>query len=180
MKYIAQYIKKLCPDVAIKKSNTTESVYYCMSHNFKVRLSEHIGYYEKGQISVIKSFNTDEYIVMVENCPFPIIKNRKEVNELIKNLYEISMLEEKTKEYYALKEKREIDSITEWDIFWNKACVVTSNAYYLSKSQKEIIKEKFNDGLRGEEMINIVKKIKPSMAIEAVRLIFEKVEKEVS
>lgn len=70
MKYIAQYIKKLCPDVVITESKTTESTYYQMNNNFFVRLSEHIGWHEKGKISVIKIFNDEDFIVLMKRHLF--------------------------------------------------------------------------------------------------------------
>ena len=161
MKYIAQYIKKLCPGVIIRNSKTTESVYYQMDHNFIIRLSSHIGWYDKGKISVIKSFNTDDFIVMLDTCPFPLIKTRKEVKTLIKSLYEIATLTSLTKEYINVKQKAELEAITEWDKFWSKVCILSPNARYLTNTQKDIIKKYFNRGLRGENMINYVKKIKP-------------------
>ena len=96
MKYIAQYIKKICPEVVVTNSKTTESVYYQMEHNFVVRLSEHIGWYEKGKISIVKSFNTEDFIVMIDTSPFPMVKNREEVKRMIKNLYEFSVYSYKT------------------------------------------------------------------------------------
>jgi hypothetical protein len=178
MKYIAQYIKKLCPEVIITNSKTTESVYYQMSNNFLVRLSSHIGWYEKGKISVIKSFNTDDFIVMIDTSPFPLIKTRKEVKLLIKTLYECAMLTSLSKEYHLAKEKAELESIKEWDKFWSRACQLTPNARYLSNEQKAVIKEYFEKGIIGENMINAIKKIKPRTMIDAVKEMFVKINEE--
>ena len=169
MKYIGQYIKKLCPEVVITNSKTTESVYYNMGHNFIVRLSKHIGWYEKGKISVVKSFNTDDFIVMVDTSPFPLIKTRKEVRATIKCAYEIAVLSSLSKEYHTAKTKAEIESLTDWEKFWSKACQLTANARYLSTEQKGMIKKYFNKGIRGELMINSIKKIKPITSIETIR-----------
>ena len=175
MKYIAQYIKKLCPDVVITNSKTTESVYYEMGHNFVVRLSEHIGWYEKGKISIIKSYNTEDFIVMIDTSPFPLIKTRKEVREMIKNLYEFYMLSSLSKEYHAAKEKAELESITEWDKCWSKACQITPNARYLGTENKAIICKYFKRGIRGEAMIKHIKKIKPITTVETVKEMFTKI-----
>lgn len=175
MKYIAQYIKKLCPDVVVLNSKTTESVYYEMGHNFVVRLSEHIGWYEKGKISVVKSYNTDDFIVMVDTSPFPLIKNRKEVRQMIKTLYEINTLSSLSKEYHAAKQRAELESITEWDKFWSKACQITPNARYLGNEIRGILKKYFKKGIKGEAMINHIKKIKPITTAETVKEMFVKI-----
>lgn len=171
MKYIGQYIKKLCPEVVITNSKTTESVYYEMGHNFIVRLSRHIGLYEKGKISVTKSFNTDDFIVMIDTSPFPLIKNRKEVRETIKTAYEMYLLNTLSKDYHAVKAKAEIESLTDWDKFWSKVCSLTPHARYFTNPQKAVIKEYFNKGLRGECMIANIKKIKPVTSVESVTTI---------
>lgn len=168
MKYIAQYIKKLCPDVIVSNSKTTESVYYQMSNNFMVRLSEHIGWYEKGKISIVKIFNDEDFIVLIDTSPFPLRKTRKEVKELIKTLYEVSQITTLSKEYHAAKQKAEIEAIVDWDKFWNKLCQLTTNARFLNAEQKNQIKKYFNKGLRGELMINAVKKFKPTTSVENV------------
>lgn len=175
MKYIAQYIKKICPEVVVTNSKTTESVYYQMEHNFVVRLSEHIGWYEKGKISIVKSFNTEDFIVMIDTSPFPMVKNREEVKRMIKNLYEFSVLTSLSKEYHTAKQKAELEAITEWDKFWSKACQLTANARFLTAEQKSIIKKYFNKGIRGENMINHIKKIKPIMPIENIKEMFSKI-----
>lgn len=174
MKYIAQYIKKLCPDVVITVSKTTESTYYQMNNNFSVRLSEHIGWYEKGKISVIKIFNDEDFIVLIETSPFPLKKTRKEVKELIKNLYEVSQVTTLSKEYYAAKAKAELESLTDWERFWSKVCQITSNARFLTNDQKTVIKKYFNKSIRGENMVNIVKKFKPTTPLEKINKTFEK------
>lgn len=182
MKYIAQYIKKLCPEVIITNSKTTESVYYQMEHNFVVRLSAHIGRYEKGNISIVKSFNTDDFIVMIDTSPFPMIKTRKEVKVLLKSLYEFTMITSLSKNYYAAKQKSELDGITEWDKFWSRTCQLTPNARYFTNDQKAVIREYFNKGLRGEDMIKFVKKLKIVTTAESIRemlvKIFEDLKKE--
>lgn len=175
MKYIGQYIKKLCPEVVITNSKTTESVYYNMGHNFIVRLSKHIGWYEKGKISVVKSFNTDDFIVMVDTSPFPLIKTRKEVRAIIKNAYEIAVLSSLSKEYHAAKAKAEIESLTDWEKFWSKVCQLTANARYLNTEQKTLIKKYFNKGIRGELMVSSLKKIKPVTSVESIREQFTKI-----
>lgn len=174
MKYIAQYIKKLCPDVVVTNSKTTESVYYQMNANFVVRLSEHIGWYEKGKISIVKSFNTEDFIVMIDTSPFPMIKNREDVKRMIKNLYEFSVLTSLSKEYHTAKQKAELEAITEWDKFWSKACQLTSNARFLPSEHKSVIKKYFNKGIRGENMINHIKKVKPTTPTETVKDMFVK------
>ena len=145
-----------------------------MSHNFVVRLSEHIGWYEKGKISIVKSFNTDDFIVMVDTSPFPMIKDRKGVRTFLKNAYEISELTALSKEYHAAKQKAEIESITEWEKFWAKACQLTPNARYLGSEQKPIIKKYFNKGIRGETMISYIKKIKPATSLDTIKEMFNK------
>jgi hypothetical protein len=175
MKYIAQYIKKICPEVVVTNSKTTESMYYQMEHNFVVRLSEHIGCYEKGKISIVKSFNTEDFIVMIDTSPFPMVKNREEVKRMIKNLYEFSVLTSLSKEYHTAKQKAELEAITEWDKFWSKACQLTANARFLTAEQKSIIKKYFNKGIRGESMINNIKKIKPTTPIENIEEMFGKI-----
>ena len=175
MKYIAQYIKKLCPNVVIEESKTTESVYYQMGHNFVVRLSEHIGWYEKGKISVVKSFNTEHFIVMLDLSPFPLIKTRKEVKEMLKNLYEYNTLMGLSKDFHTAKQKAEIESLTDWDKFFSKTCGILANARYLSSLQKDILKGYFNKrGVRGERMLNVIKKIKPVTSVETVKEFLEK------
>ncbi len=177
MKYIAQYIKKLCPDVVITESKTTESTYYQMNDNFFVRLSEHIGWLEKGKISVIKIFNDDDFIVLIETSPFPLRKTRKEVKELIKNLYEVSQITALSKEYYAAKAKAELESLTDWEKFWSRVCQIAINARFLTNEQKSNIKTYFNKGIRGENMINVIKKFKPTTTIEYIKETFEKLTK---
>lgn len=174
MKYVARYIKQLCPEVVITKSKTTESVYYQLGHNFMVRLSEHIGWYEKGKISIVKSYNTDDFIVMIETSPFPLIKTRKEVKSLLKTLYEVYSLTSLSKEYHSVKQKAELEAITEWDKFWSKVCQLTPNARYFANEQKAIIKKYFNKGIRGENMVNQIKKIKPVTTTESVKEMFVK------
>ena len=175
MKYIGQYIKKLCPEVVITKTKTTESIYYDMGHNFIVRLSQHIGRYTKGKISIVKSFNTKDFIVMIDTSPFPMVKNREEVKTMIKNLYEFSVLTSLSKEYHVAKAKAEIESLTDWENFWTKVCQLTTNARYLSTEQKGMIKKYFNKGIRGELMINSIKKIKPVTSVESIREQFTKI-----
>lgn len=174
MKYLAQYIKKLCPDVVVTKSKTTESEYYEMGHNFIVRLSKHIGWSEKGKISIVKSFNTDDFIVMVESSPFPLIKTRKEVRLIIKTTYELSVLNALSKDYHSAKQKAELESLTDWEKFWSKICQLTPNARYLNNAQKDIIKEYFGKGIIGELMVNSVKKIKPTTSVTTIPLLFDK------
>ena len=175
MKYIGQYIKKLCPEVVITKAKTTETVYYNMGHKFIVRLSQHIGQYTKGKISIVKSFNTEDFIVMIDTSPFPMVKNREEVKRMIKNLYEFSVLTSLSKEWQVAKAKTEIESLTDWEIFWSKVCQLTTNAYYLSTEQKGVIKNYFNKGIRGELMINNIKKIKPVTSVESIGEQFTKI-----
>lgn len=175
MKNIARYIKKLCPSVVITNSKTTESVYYQMEHNFVVRLSEHIGWYEKGKISIVKSFNTDEFVVMIDTSPFPLIKTRKQVIALIKSLYEYSTLIALSKEYHTAKSKAELEAMTEWDKFWSRACQLTPNSRFLTTEVKAVIKKYFTKGIRGEAMINHIKKIKPTTSAESVKDMFEKI-----
>ena len=175
MKYIAQYIKKLCPDVVITNSKTTESVYYQLEHNFVVRLSAHIGWYEKGKVSIVKSFNTDDFIVMVDTSPFPLVKTRKEVKILLKSLYEFTKLTSLSKDYHTAKQKLELESIVEWDKFWSKACQLTPNARYFTNEQKAVLKKYFNKGVRGESMINHIRKIKPVTATETIKEMFVKI-----
>ena len=178
MKYIAQYIKKLCPEVVVTNSKTTESVYYQMGHNFVVRLSEHIGWSEKGKISIVKSFNTDDFIVMLDTSPFPLVKTRKEVRLMIKNLYEFHIVSSLSKEYHTSKHKAELESITEWDKFWSKACQCTPNARYLGSETKGVISRYFKKGIRGEAMINYIKKIKPITTVDTVKEMFSKIYEE--
>lgn len=175
MKYIGQYIKKLCPEVVITISKTSESVYYNMGHKFNVRLSQHIAQCTKGKISIVKSFNTEDFIVMIDTSPFPMVKNREEVKRMIKNLYEFSVLTSLSKEYHVARAKAEIESLTDWDIFWSKVCQLTTNARYLNTEQKEVIKNYFNKGIRGELMINKIKKIKPVTSVESIREQFTKI-----
>lgn len=175
MKYIGQYIKTLCPKVVVNNSKTTESVYYDMGYNFIIRLSQHIGWNEKGTISIVKSFNTDDFIIMVDTNPFPIIKTRKEVRTFIKIAYEIAMLSSLSKEHYAKKVKAEIEALNDWEKFWSKACQLTANARYLNTEQKGIIKEYFNKGIKGELMIMNVKKIKPITSLETIKKTFTKI-----
>lgn len=146
-----------------------------MGHNFIVRLSRHIGWYEKGKISVVKSFNTDDFIIMVDTSPFPLIKTRKEVRAIIKNTYEIAVLSSLSKEYHAAKAKAEIESLTDWEKFWSKACQLTANARYLSTEQKGVIKKYFNKGIKGNFMINNIKKIKPITSVETIREMFTRI-----
>ena len=175
MRYIAQYIKKLCPEVVISNSKTTESVYYQLDSDFVVRLSEHIGWYEKGKISVVKSFNTDDFIVMVDTSPFPVIKTRKEVKELIKTLYEVSRLSVLSKKYHTAKQKAEFDAITEWDKYFSRVCQITPNARYFGSSQKTVLRDYFNEGIRGEKMLNEIRKIKPTTSLETIKERFNRI-----
>lgn len=174
MKYIARYIKKICPEVAVTKSKTSESEYFQMGHNFVVRLSEHVGWYEKGKVSVVKSFNTDDFIVLIDTSPFPLIKSRKEVKHLIKSLYEFSLITSLSKDYHLAKQKEELEEITEWDKFWSRACQLTPNARYLNNAQKVIIKKYFEEGIKGGVMIDFIKKIKPTTNVDTISIRFEK------
>ncbi len=175
MRYIAQYIKKLCPTVVVTASKTTESEYYQMEHNFVVRLSKHIGWYEKGQISIVKSFNTDDFIVMIDKSPFPMVKKREEVKRMIKDLYEFSVLTSLSKEYHTVKQKAELEAITEWDKFWSKACLLTSSARFLPSGHKAILKDYFNKGIHGENMINYINKLKPTTPSERISEVLDKI-----
>lgn len=162
MKYIAQYIKKLCPDVVITHSKTTESVYYDMGHNFVVRLSCHIGWKDKGQISIVKSFNTDDFILMVDKSPFPLIKDRKSVKEFIRVNYETSTLLALSKIHHDTKKRLEFEGIDSWEVFWSQVCDRAPNARFLTPAQKLIIRKYFEEGLRGMKMLSVIKKMRPT------------------
>jgi hypothetical protein len=112
---------------------------------------------------------------MIDTSPFPLIKTRKEVREMIKNLYEFYVLSSLSKDYHAVKQKAELDTITEWDKFWSKACQMTSNARYLGNDIKVIICNYFKKGVKGELMINSIKKIKPLTNSAVVEKMFTKI-----
>ena len=111
---------------------------------------------------------------MIDTSPFPMIKNREDVKRMIKNLYEFSVLTSLSKEYHTAKQKAELEAITEWDKFWSKACQLTSNARFLPSEHKSVIKKYFNKGIRGENMINHIKKVKPTTPTETVKDMFVK------
>lgn len=168
---------KLCPYAIVTHSKTTESVYYQMSHGFVVRLSEHIGGYEKNRVSIVKSFNTDDFIVTMDNCPFPLIKDRNDVKCLIKALYEYHTITSLSKDFRSKKQKLELETICDWDKFWTRVCSMTANARFLTKAQKDVIKKYFSQEIRGEKMINIIKKIKPTTSVESIEELFNKATK---
>ena len=173
MKYIGQYIRQICPEVEVVKSKTTESVYYRMGNGFIVRLSEHIGSFCKSGISIVKSFNTNDFIVTVENNPFPLIKCRNEVKEMIKVLYEYHKLSYITKGFYEDKHRLELEMELEWEKFWDMVCKDCYNARYFTQPQKLLIRKYFDGGLRGLKMVECIKRIKPRTSIESIEDIFE-------
>lgn len=166
MKYIAQYIKKLCPDVSVKHSETSDSTYYRMTRKLTIRLSDHIGHKDKNIISVVKSFNTDNFIVMYNGSPFPFVKERKEVNEMIRTVYEMAVVNERTEKYDSDKKKDEIEALTDWGDLFGRICSMIPHACYLSKEQRNKLKECFNDGMKTEKIIAAISKIKPSTTLE--------------
>lgn len=174
MKYIEQYIKKLCPEVKISKSKTTDSVYYTLGHNFIVRLSNHYGNNHKENISVVKSFNTDDFIVTFNNSRFPLIKTRKEVKELIRVHYELCAVTDLTNEAQRVKRKATVEGLADWGSFWSYVCQNIPIAVYLSKQQKSVIKKYFERGFVGENMCHLIKKIKPITEISTIKNMFEK------
>ena len=172
MRYIEQYIKKLCPKVVVTNSKTTESKYYHMGYNFVVRLSEHIGGFEKNCISIVKSANAEDFIVIIDKSLYPLIKSRNEVKEMIKSLYEYTKVMTLENDYLTKSERESFERIDEWDKYWNKVCGIAYNAIYLSKCQKKVIKKNFDNGVKGEEMLKIVKKIKPTTPVEEIEKLF--------
>lgn len=174
MKYIGQYIKKLCPEAIVSHSKTTESVYYDLGNDFIIRVSEHTGYHHKEKMSIVKSFNTEDFIVMLGNFPFPLVKTRKEVKELIKIYYELSVISKLTKNFREKKRKETLDNMTDWGCFWSFACQNLPVAIYLNKQQKTIIKEYFDKGVVGENMCKLINKIKPSTTLDVIENMFEK------
>lgn len=175
MKYIERYILKICPTAVVMKSKTTESVYYELADGFTIRLSEHIGWYAKDKVSIVKAFNTSDFIVILGSSPFPLIKSRKEVKEMIKALYENHVITSLAHKFHEEKKKSELESIDDWGTFWCKACEQTANARYLGTELKNIIKEYFNDGLHGEKMINEIRNIKPTTDASCVKKRFKKI-----
>lgn len=118
MKYIIeQYIKKLCSDAVINLSDSAESIYYNMGHNFIVRLSSHTGMLGKSSTSVVKSFNTDDFIIMIDKTPYPLIKVQKEYRGLIRVGYEMSTLKELAEKHVKEKKEMDIEGLTDWVLF---------------------------------------------------------------
>ena len=72
------------------------------------------------------------------------------------------------------KAKAELESLTDWERFWSRVCQITSNARFLTNDQKTVINKYFNKGIRGENMVNIVKKFKPTTPLENINKTFEK------
>lgn len=181
MRYIAQYIKKLCPCVSIKESKTTDSKYYHMEHGFEVRLSEHMGHYKDKRLSIVKPINSDNFIVIVEKNPYPLLLTRNEVKNQIKVLYDYFKLKELSSAYYTAKAKHDFETTMDFGDYWS---IVISKKPLLqaivSKSLKKLYREAFEKGLKGYDLYNVITKTKldtrESSAKEWIEKAFEKKE----
>lgn len=168
MKYIIQYIKKLCPSVEVTYSKTTESTYYDFGCDFVVRLSDHIGIGKNSQISITKAYHSDKYIVMVETSPFPLIKDRKEVKEFIRATYEVFSMRKIMTEHNKLKAMEELDKTELWGDYWSKVCTLYPLARFFTTGQKIRFKEYRDKGVSGKEIFSILKDIKPTTELGVI------------
>ena len=116
MKYVKAFIKKVCPNVEIKESETkSNSLYYNLDDAMTIRLSDHYATsFKTSDLNIVQVFGKDEFIIICQDTGIPMVKSRKETNLFIKNMYEykkVKTFSNKNKKMISILKKEEKEKL---------------------------------------------------------------------